>query len=241
MTSKDRIGAVAPEAVGLSYDGKLVRSLTSAVLAHVRAEILSCRLKPGEKLLIAGLAKRLGVSLSAVREALSRLVAEDLVRAEDQRGFRVSPVSIEALRDITRTRIELETIALRRSIEQGDARWEERIRGAHRALAASRIPRPGESGAEFEAWRTRHQEFHLALVSASGSEWLIRFRNILYEQSERYRFLAYRLRPRDVEGEHRAIMHATLARDAAAAVTALGDHLDLTARIIEESDSEGLG
>ena len=78
--------------IGLTRDGQPVRSLTSAVFAQLRAEILSCRLKPGEKLLIAGLAQRFSVSLSAVREALSRLAAEDLVQAEDQRGFRVSPV-----------------------------------------------------------------------------------------------------------------------------------------------------
>jgi len=98
-------------ALGLTHDGRPVRSLTSAVLAHVRAEVLSCRLKPGGKLLIAGLATRFGVSLSAVREALARLAAEGLVKAEDQRGFRVSPVSIEDLRDITRTRIALEGLA----------------------------------------------------------------------------------------------------------------------------------
>lgn len=241
LTSKDRIGAIAASAIGLSHDGKLVRSLTSAVLAHLRAEILSCRLRPGEKLLIAGLAKRFGVSLSAVREALSRLVAEDLVRAEDQRGFRVSPVSLEALRDITRTRIELETIALRRSIALGDARWEERIRAADRQLSAVGLPRRGDSGRDFEAWRAFHHEFHLAVLAACGSEWLIRLRNILYEQSERYRFLSYTLSPRDVEGEHRAILDATLARDADGAVTALADHLELTARIIAEGNSEALG
>src|ERR1700752_1223931 len=80
--------------LGWPADGLPFRSLTSALLAHLRAEILSARLKPGEKVLIAAVAKRLGVSLSAIREARSRLVAEGLVRAEDQRGFRVSPLSI---------------------------------------------------------------------------------------------------------------------------------------------------
>jgi hypothetical protein len=45
----------------------------------------------GQKLHIAGLAKQFSVSLAAVREALSRLVADGLVQASDQRGFRVSP------------------------------------------------------------------------------------------------------------------------------------------------------
>src|SRR5262249_21917202 len=137
-------------------DGQPVRSLTSAVLAHLRAEILSCRLKPGEKLRIAATAKRLGVSLSAVREALSRLAAEGLVKAEDQRGFGISPVTIDDLRDITRTRIDLEGMALRRAIEFGDARWEEGVRTAYQQLAATPLPPPGEAGPQFERWRTLH-------------------------------------------------------------------------------------
>ena len=148
---------------GVTADGQPVRSLTSAVLAHVRAEILSCRLKPGEKVLISLLARRLGVSLSAVREALSRLAAEGLVRAEDQRGFRVTPVSIEDLRDITRTRVDLEGLALRRAIELGDARWEERVRAAHDGLAATPLPPRGEPGPSFERWRM--------LTSNSTSLW----------------------------------------------------------------------
>ncbi|PYN78170.1 MAG: GntR family transcriptional regulator [Candidatus Rokuibacteriota bacterium] len=221
--------------IGLTHDGQPVRSLTSAVFAQLRAEILSCRLKPGEKLLIAGLARRFGVSLSAVREALSRLGAEGLVKAEDQRGFHVSPVSIDGLRDLTRTRIDIEGLALRRAIELGDARWEDAVRAAYAQLAEVALPRPGDAGPRFENWRALHHRFHLALVSACGSAWLLRFRQTLYEQSERYRFLAHRMRQRPVEAEHAAIVQAVLARDPDAAVNALGDHFALTAEIIAES------
>jgi len=215
--------------------GPPFRSLTSAVLAHLRAEILSAHLKPGEKVLIAAVAKRLGVSLSAVREALSRLAAEGLVRGEDQRGFSVSPVSIDDLRDVTRTRIDIEGLALRRAIECGDARWEEGVRIAHDELASVPLPPPGEPGPPFERWRALHQRYHQALVAACGSEWLLRFRHMLFEQSERYRFLAYGVEPRDIAGEHRTIMQAALDRDIEAAVGALRDHLTLTADIILES------
>jgi DNA-binding transcriptional regulator YhcF (GntR family) len=122
------------------------RSLTSAVLAHLRAEILSAHLRPGERILIAGVAKRLGVGPSAVREALSRLAVEGLVRGENQRGFCVTPVSIEDLRDVTRTRVDLEGLALRRSVELGDARWEEGVRAAHAEQAAVPLPLPAGPG-----------------------------------------------------------------------------------------------
>ena len=123
--------------IGLSFGeslaGERPRSLTSAVQERLRADILSTRLLPGQKLHIAGLAKQFSVSLAAVREALSRLVADGLVQASDQRGFRVSPVSPADLRDVTQTRIDIEGLALRRSIERGDAgmarrRWRSRSR-----------------------------------------------------------------------------------------------------------------
>ena len=66
--------------IGLSFGESLAderpRSLTSAVQERLRADILSTRLLPGQKLHIAGLAKQFSVSLAAVREALSRLVAD---------------------------------------------------------------------------------------------------------------------------------------------------------------------
>src|SRR5260370_20964872 len=89
-------------AVGFGADGGSgPRTLTSAVLERLRADILSTKLVPGQKLHIAGLAKQFSVSLAAVREALSRLVAHGLVPASDQRGFRVSPVSPAALQNVT--------------------------------------------------------------------------------------------------------------------------------------------
>ena len=101
--------------IGLSFSESLTedrpRSLTSAVQERLRTDILSTRLLPGQKLHIAGLAKQFSVSLAAVREALSRLVADGLVQASDQRGFRVSPVSPADLRDVTQTRVDIEGLA----------------------------------------------------------------------------------------------------------------------------------
>src|ERR1700749_1548704 len=95
-------------AIALSADAQGPRTQTSAVYEQLRRDILSVRLLPGQKLHIAHLSKGFGVSLAASREALSRLVADGLVQAADQRGFRVSPVSNADLQDLPRTRIDIE-------------------------------------------------------------------------------------------------------------------------------------
>jgi GntR family carbon starvation induced transcriptional regulator len=51
------------------------------VLQRMRADIISCALKPGAKLRFEGLRDMYAVSFSTLREALSRLVAEGLVIA----------------------------------------------------------------------------------------------------------------------------------------------------------------
>jgi len=216
------------------------RTLTSAVFERLRADILTTKLSPGQKLHIAGLAKQFAVSLAAVREALSRLVADGLVQASDQRGFRVCPVSRADLEDVTRTRIEIEGLALRKSIEYGDADWLASVEQAHATLAAIPYRDPDNQAQHNELWVGPHRHFHRVLVSACGSTWLLGFRDVLYEQSERYRRLSIVAEEgiRDVPAEHARIVEAVLRRDADAAVAAVTQHFTLTMRHVRFGSPE---
>ncbi len=213
------------------------RTLTSAIYHRLRADILAGRCRPAEKLLIAPLGKRFNVSLAAVREALSRLVADGLVVAEDQRGFRVSPLSMADLNDVTHTRIELECLALRRSIARGDAAWQLRLETAWAGLVQTPYATREERLRHSDEWSALHGRFHAALVAACGLEWLLRFRDTLYEQSERYRLLGLVVSTgeRDVAAEHRRIFEAAIARDAPAAAAELALHIQRTATAIAEA------
>jgi DNA-binding GntR family transcriptional regulator len=72
-------------------------------------------------------------------------------------------------------------------------------------------------------------------VNACGSHWLLGFRDVLHEQSERYRRLSIREtgKSRDVEAEHAAVVNAVLRRDAEAAVAALTTHFLTTMKFVE--------
>ena len=76
---------------------------TDRAYAALLEEILNCRLAPGAKITISEVATKLGFSPGAVREALSRLSAEKMAVATAQKGFSVAEVSIEELKDLTRT------------------------------------------------------------------------------------------------------------------------------------------
>jgi DNA-binding GntR family transcriptional regulator len=210
------------------------QTLSEGVYQKLRGDILSCRLAPGARLQINALSENHNVALSAVREALSRLSAEGMVVAEPQRGFHVSPVSLEDLTDLTMARIEIESLCLARSIGEGDVNWETAVVGALHRL--SRTPYWAAEGDRrlSEDWALAHDGFHEALVSACGSRNLTRIREALYQQSERYRQLSVSVvaSNRDTEAEHRSIAEAALGRQSARACELLKEHLTLTMNII---------
>jgi DNA-binding GntR family transcriptional regulator len=207
------------------------RTLVEDVYRGVRSKILFGQLEPGQRLHLADLASEYGVSLGVVREGVTRLASEELVEATPQQGFRVRRLSVDDLLDITWVRVQLETMALRASIANGDLAWEASLVGAHYSLAATPVHHP--DGTLNTNWMTAHSAYHAALAAACGSPLLIRLRQQLFDASEIYRYWNDRVRPnaaRDVPREHKAILDAALARDADRAVKIVTSHLEETAR-----------
>lgn len=216
-------------------------NLTQGAYEGLRADLLACRIRPGSRLKIQELCDRFEVSLGAVREALSRLTSDGLVVSEPQRGFRAAPISIADLKDLTRVRIDIEALCLRRALAIGSVVWEAQLVAAFHRL--SRTPErvaydPARSDDE---WAEAHASFHQALVSGADSPWLLRLQAQLYAQSERYRRLSVPLDTdtRNVGQEHQEILDAALQRDAERAVALLTTHLGRTTEILLAAGIDG--
>lgn len=217
----------------LAADVEVARKQASIAYEVIRGDIVNGRHTPNRKLKIQELADEIGVSPGAVREALSHLVPEELVVSRDQRGFRVAPLSLADLADLTYLRCEVESLALRRSVELGDVNWEAGILAAEHRIR-NRSPEATED--EKKKWRRNHAAFHAALVSACGSRRLLSLHSQLYEQSERYRGLSAHLSSnRDVDDEHHRIVQCALARDADGLVDAMVTHLRATTSLIADA------
>ena len=191
------------------------QTLNASALAQLRSDIIACRLMPNERLRVETLRERYGMGTSPIREALMRLEAEGLVELEQNKGFRVSEVSRENLLDLMRTRIEIETIALRWSLEKGGVDWEASLLSAfHRLSRQSKID-PANPDAISEAWSKEHANFHSALVSACGAPTLLSIRSRLFEQADRYVALSIMSSGplRDDVTEHKQLMRAALNRE----------------------------
>lgn len=186
----------------------------SDVLQRMRDDILSCSLKPGEKLRFEALRNQYGVSFSTLREALARLSAERLVVSEGRRGFVVAPVSIADLQDLTNVRVLIEREVLRLSIEYGDDAWEAGIMSIYHRMDRLQA-RLGEHYYFNEEWASLHGGFHFSLVCACGSPVLLEMRQKLFERAHRYRRMSsqFRTKWRAKDVEHKAIMDSVLNRE----------------------------
>jgi DNA-binding GntR family transcriptional regulator len=216
------------------------RSKTDDVQRQLRADILNGRLAPGSKLPFAVLRKRYQCSTGVIREALPRLVGEGLVTSEPQLGFRVVAVSVDDLRQLTESRVIIETMVLRRSIEEGDVAWEARIMGAHHVLAS--LPMLTGDGTVSLDWTAAHADFHAALLEACSNTRLRNIANLLRDCAEVYRCWSHtsdQPHERDIPAEHRRILEAALNRDADAAAAALTRHIELTTEILLRSQRAG--
>ena len=140
------------------------RSLVADAYERLRREVLAGRHEPGQRLLLNELAAELGVSLSVIREAVTRLASEELLEASPQQGFRVVELSLEDLEDLVWLRGHFETLALREAIANGTLGWESQLVATHHALTRTPMWLEGEPNLD---WMTAHSAFHSALVTGS--------------------------------------------------------------------------
>jgi GntR family transcriptional regulator, carbon starvation induced regulator len=210
------------------------RSLTERVYVRLRGEILGGQLAPGQKLRPSELSAVHDVSLNVVREALSRLAGERLVRALPQQGFVVVELSVADLVDLTEVRSTIETAALRRSIERGDLHWESSLVAAHHELARTPKVTPDNPDGVNQAWMQAHNLFHQATLSGCGSQRLMEIIAGLGESASIYRLWSHQYDQdrRDISSEHLAIFEATLARDADLACRLHQEHIQRTVDIV---------
>lgn len=204
------------------------------VYRKLRNDIITGNLTPNTRLRFEALRKAYEVGIGTLREALSHLVSDGLVRTEVGKGFRVAPVSKTDLIDITEWRIEFEVRAVLESIRRGDDDWEAEIVTAFHLLSRSGLPSKGARPEEWMSYGEKHARFHDALAAGCGSPWLLYFRGVLSAQGQRYQALAVRRAPLVYrnDNEHRDIMEAVLGRNEKKSAKLVEAHIRRTAEVL---------
>ena len=163
-------------------------SRTQLIHNCLRRDILSGALPPGSPLRLQALAEKYQVSMSVLREALTKLVEQRLAVLAPNRGFRVVEVSRADLLEISELLKLLGGLALEKSIRLGDLQWEARVVSAHHVLEHTR--QLHDDGNLTEDWVRAHADFHDALSGACGSPRLLDYLRTLLSSTEFYQRLA---------------------------------------------------
>ncbi|MGO2132778.1 MAG: DNA-binding transcriptional regulator CsiR [Halomonas sp.] len=221
------------------------QNLAISAYSRLKHDIIRSAFAPGEKLLMSKLKERYDLGVGPLREALSHLVAERLVVAISQRGYRVAPMSRQELLDLYDARTQLEGLILELAIERGDDSWEASILATAHTLA--KVVEINSTEQVLDVWDTRHSEFHTAIAAGCKSPHLMQARAQLFDQVERYRHLWLRetvlsekalARKRN---EHAELVDIILKRDAIKARDMMRAHLMTPVPIIiEVMERQGL-
>ncbi|MBS7350620.1 MAG: GntR family transcriptional regulator [Comamonas sp.] len=232
--------ALADTLDALDAPASTARTLIESTYVQLRDDIVEGILRPGERLRIEHIKTRYGVGAGTIREAITRLASDHLVQAEGQRGFRVSGLSMEDLRDLTALRIHIELNALRSSIRRSDEAWRERVRQAFEQLTQEEQPVRPEGRKRWEMLNTR---FHEALVSGCDSPRTLRILGQLAREGERYRRFTIKMsgpQNRDVHVEHQLIFDLAMNGQEARAALALEAHICTTTDMLERALRSGV-
>ncbi|ASR10875.1 GntR family transcriptional regulator (plasmid) [Rhizobium leguminosarum bv. viciae] len=200
-------------------------TVSDVVFRQIREDIISGTLPPGTKIKLEQAKERYSIGISSLREILSRLTTENLVVAEGQRGFEVSPASRRELLELADLRIVLETHAIGLAFAAGNLEWEGRIVAAHHRLAAAERKLLAGDVSRTVDWVRYDWEFHQAIVSACNSATLMATLSSVFDRFLRYHMLAESFRGKPVVDDHKLLFELSIRRDVAGAIDVVRRHV----------------
>lgn len=196
--------------------------LRDVVFNTLRQEILTGKMKPGERLMEIHLANKLGVSRTPIREAIRKLELEGLVIMIPRRGAEVAQITWKNLKDVLEVRRALDVLAIELACERMPQEGVGSLYKACEAFEAATKTQDTRKIAEADV------AFHDIIVVSTGNNRLIQLVNNLAEQMYRYRFeyLKDDSQHRMLVREHQEMYQSILNGDKAAAANVVKKHID---------------
>lgn len=188
-------------------------SLRRQVYDSLRDALTAGRFAPGQKLTFRFVAGALGVSLTPVREALRRLVAEGAFEMQPNRSVRVPLMTRDRILELRDMRIALEGLAAEKAARRANRHHVAELRRIALELATAR------SRGDHVTDRQKIREFHFALYAIADQPTLLRAIEGLWLQTGPYLnllFPEFISRPHGPQTRARVI-RALQAHDAVAA------------------------
>lgn len=213
-------------------------SLEERTYLHLKEQILSQILHPGQVVTETRLAEALAVSRTPVRYALSRLISEGLVAADNDR-LEVRQLSVEEARDAAEFRLAIEGHIVRSLARTGMPGEGRKALGditeRMRTLAGTHIQR-----SDIDEFMQLNREFHLLLAAQLGNSFIM----AAAEHAQNLLVLNGRTihrhpgRATEILREHDAIVAALDAGDVVAADEAISRHVRAPIALLRETRAD---
>lgn len=191
------------------------------VYERIKAMATTFRLRPGEKVNEAELAKRLGLSRTPVREALSRIAADGFLVATANRGYTVRALDAQRVFELYEFRTTVEMGVLRLVCERAS---DQSLADLAKFTEQSR----DEPATDGQAIRllANDEQFHERLATLTGNEEFIRSVRSINDRIRFARWMDLRVRRSLTRNDHPEIVHLLMKRDLAAAQALMGTHIE---------------
>ncbi len=203
--------------------GIIVRNLSEQLVDLVRDRILAGQVDVDRAIRQDALAAELGVSKIPLREALTRLEQEGLVRSRANRGYFVRELSIAEAEEVYALRLKLEP--------QVAALAAERATDEERTVAMQTLAQLDEvTNAHGVGVGAFNRAFHLALLRPSRQPITTTMLERLHVLGERYvrKHLEPRGRDQRANDEHAQLLDSWLARDLSLVTERMYAHIEQT-------------
>jgi DNA-binding GntR family transcriptional regulator len=189
-------------------------SLKEEVYEAVRRDIMDGTFPPGDLLKERELAEKYGVSKTPVREALSLLEQDELVKVIPRAGYMVTQLTLRDLQEVRRLRVTLEAMAARLAVKRITEKELEELEG----LTSTSDP---------EEARLFNRQFHSVVARASGNTRLAKMIEQLLDDTDRWAALEIAgLTPALLLVGHHAEFEALRTRDPDIAEEAMRKHVE---------------
>ena len=175
---------------------------------RLKERAVNFQFRPGERINEIGISRELAVSRTPLREALNRLVTEQLIDFKPGHGFFCRELDARSVYELYELREILELAAVRKACESAS---DADLKALHDDLHANGLTYAGKTVRE--------------IAELSGNHELARHLGQINQRIRFIRWLDMASRVKETKGEHKAIMEALLARDADRAAWILGKHI----------------
>jgi DNA-binding GntR family transcriptional regulator len=210
-----------------------VFGVKESIVQHLRTQIITGELAPGQKLNEVELSSALGISRPPLREAFRVLENEHLIISVPRKGTYVSDLSVKNLREVFQVRVMIECFA----IDLLKAKNIRSLPDVESALALSSglcIP-TNDNKQEMLKYLESRIACHRKLITSADNDCLVHFYDSIHSSLARYQFIYTHVpgQASRFKKEHKEILGSIEKGDYERAKQRLTSHINSVVDILE--------